>query len=555
MPECSIFTSTIRNPPRYEALSYVWGDPKVTNAIIVNGETFQVTLNLKKTLRYLRDLLEVRVLWVDAICINQRDPIERGHQVTFMKDTYSRCWTYLLWLGQGNVVMDLGMRMVDRLLSKHRAAEEQYEPEDNHTMVQRLNEDIKKVAEELMEPARMADDHHFYCLKAVFLFADLWERVWIMQEIAYAPNPVLIVGHYTLPWNSLEKLFFTADKFPGAFDETLTNSYDVSIPSCEVVFSVVQAIQHQRLITRSIKTGKDSDLLDVLARFQKTYSTDPKDKLFALLALTSNPLELKPDYLAAKMTVFTKFAAAHINHVQNLDILCQSRWRHYFLEEDITYAVPSWVPDLEQRWPVPLIFSQRGIFKAGGLECNVPCNVTDKDRLIVEGVNLGEVNRSYTMHGWELTADWIPDELKVSETLMYTPSILSRAENGFQAFWRTLLSDCVRYPTRRLNEDEYASYGSAFDSWKRGDITADELPYFDLKGELEQRDFLITENGLYCLAPSHVRKSDFVVVLKGAKIPVVLRKITEKSKDKSEYIFAWPSICPWINGWGSDDFG
>ncbi|CAD6446048.1 5fff0995-5d71-46e1-bad0-9c4b03acc019-CDS [Sclerotinia trifoliorum] len=310
-----------------------------------------------------------------------------------MKDIYSKCWKDLLWLGQRNVVMDLGLRMVEGLLSRHREAKEQSEPVDTQTLVQRLNEDIKEVAKEPMEPALVADNHHFRCLKAI----------------------------------------------------------------CEVVFSIVQAIQHQRLITGKIETGQDSHLLDVLARFQKTYSTDPKDKLFALLALTSNPLGLQPDYDATERTVFTKFATAYINHVGNVDILCQSRWKHYVVNKDITHGIPSWVPDLGRRWPVRLIFAQRRIFKAGGLKCSVTCNVTNEDRLIVEGVNLGEVNRRYPIPNRKLTTEWIPDELKVSKTLMYAPRILSKAESAFQAFWRTLLSDCVRYPMRRLNEDEYAS--------------------------------------------------------------------------------------------------
>lgn len=71
------------NPPRYEALSYVWGsedDPEAIRIIIDTEKTFifPVTQNLSTALRYLRRLSEPRIIWVDAICINQSNNIERA---------------------------------------------------------------------------------------------------------------------------------------------------------------------------------------------------------------------------------------------------------------------------------------------------------------------------------------------------------------------------------------------------------------------------------------------------------------------------------------------
>ncbi|KAJ4309745.1 hypothetical protein N0V84_011333 [Fusarium piperis] len=66
--------------PRYEALSYTWGDPKVTREIIVNGYLINVTFNLYSALYRLRQPEDMRILWVDALCINQTDVDERGQQ-------------------------------------------------------------------------------------------------------------------------------------------------------------------------------------------------------------------------------------------------------------------------------------------------------------------------------------------------------------------------------------------------------------------------------------------------------------------------------------------
>lgn len=59
------------HPVPYEALSYVWGKEKSTDKIRVDGYPFTVTENLYQALSNLRRSGEDRVLWVDAICINQ----------------------------------------------------------------------------------------------------------------------------------------------------------------------------------------------------------------------------------------------------------------------------------------------------------------------------------------------------------------------------------------------------------------------------------------------------------------------------------------------------
>src|SRR5882724_11677098 len=59
---------------RYDALSYVWGEPDNFNfKIWVNGVLVPVRQNLLCALRILRDRAHGRMLWIDALCINQKD--------------------------------------------------------------------------------------------------------------------------------------------------------------------------------------------------------------------------------------------------------------------------------------------------------------------------------------------------------------------------------------------------------------------------------------------------------------------------------------------------
>jgi hypothetical protein len=85
---------------RYKALSYAWGDQNTKMPIELNGWQFFVGKNLWWALYRLRQISQGRVLWIDAICINQNDILERKHQVLKMGDIYESAEHVLAWLGR-----------------------------------------------------------------------------------------------------------------------------------------------------------------------------------------------------------------------------------------------------------------------------------------------------------------------------------------------------------------------------------------------------------------------------------------------------------------------
>ena len=84
----------------YEALSYVWGNPKKVLSIFLADRPFDVTENLHAALLRLRDRSFERVIWVDAICINQEDNSEKEHQILSMAKIYSQANRVIVWLGE-----------------------------------------------------------------------------------------------------------------------------------------------------------------------------------------------------------------------------------------------------------------------------------------------------------------------------------------------------------------------------------------------------------------------------------------------------------------------
>jgi hypothetical protein len=103
--------------PTYAALSYVWGDPTASVPILLNGQTHAITKNLAEALRHLQHYRKNIVLWVDSICINQQDDIEKGLQVRMMDKIYSEAAVVLSWLGAGNYETSVAMKTLAKLAS------------------------------------------------------------------------------------------------------------------------------------------------------------------------------------------------------------------------------------------------------------------------------------------------------------------------------------------------------------------------------------------------------------------------------------------------------
>ncbi|KUJ07042.1 HET-domain-containing protein [Mollisia scopiformis] len=97
---CTMETRSLSDAYRkYEALSYVWDAEPGFQAIVVNEQPLSVKRNLFLALRRLRKSNEPRIMWVDALCINQQSNVEKSHQVALMRNIYRSCVRVYLWLG------------------------------------------------------------------------------------------------------------------------------------------------------------------------------------------------------------------------------------------------------------------------------------------------------------------------------------------------------------------------------------------------------------------------------------------------------------------------
>jgi hypothetical protein len=125
---CRIFRAPLGTNLEYEALSYVWGsseEPLLIQAMgsaDCNGTSTKralpVTQNLHDALRLLRSNTSngvSRVLWVDAICIDQSNVEERSSQVALMRSIYSNASQTVVFFGPEDKFSALGMEFIKRV--------------------------------------------------------------------------------------------------------------------------------------------------------------------------------------------------------------------------------------------------------------------------------------------------------------------------------------------------------------------------------------------------------------------------------------------------------
>ena len=112
---CSLKDGSALDPAPYEALSYVWGDAFVREPIFLKNKLLYVTTNLFSALEHLRYPHRDRVLWADAVCINQKNNSERSQQVLLMAKIFSNAYRVLVWLGRESGDSVLAMEIAQRV--------------------------------------------------------------------------------------------------------------------------------------------------------------------------------------------------------------------------------------------------------------------------------------------------------------------------------------------------------------------------------------------------------------------------------------------------------
>ncbi|KAH8745391.1 heterokaryon incompatibility protein-domain-containing protein, partial [Hyaloscypha finlandica] len=117
---CKFHIQMLQESISYTALSYTWGDASNPMGIVLDGKPFKVRKNLWQFLQKMRQQGSLELFWIDAICIDQENVQERNHQVSLMKDIYSKASQVAFWLGPASANSNLAIEMIKMGPSFHK---------------------------------------------------------------------------------------------------------------------------------------------------------------------------------------------------------------------------------------------------------------------------------------------------------------------------------------------------------------------------------------------------------------------------------------------------
>lgn len=254
----------IHRLPPYVAISYTWGSALTTRPIRVNGRPFHVRLNLWNLLWHLRQRGEARFLWIDALCIDQRNLVERNFHVQLMGNIYDKAVTAIVWLGLPSD--DRRQARVLEFIGEMAAAAKKYPAEVAKFRDKYLTDSCANRWGNVLELCRGA----------------YWTRTWIIQEFVQASRIEVLCGTASLEWVHFEDVVRMLRSIS-------TPSISQQQPAVKLPPFVAQFMQTLpvRLTTRRI-FHTSSTLEELISEFYDSKCAERRDKIYGMLGIAGD---------------------------------------------------------------------------------------------------------------------------------------------------------------------------------------------------------------------------------------------------------------------------
>lgn len=536
---CFLEHTTLSAKHGYEALSYCWEPVTPKQSIICNGKMLSIGSNLFHALEELRFAAGKgsRLLWVDAICINQSDEEERSQQVQHMRLIYSKAKQTIIWLGPQAQHSSLGFRFaskVDKWLADELEAKAPHLLEDN-------DEPYSNLVLPYFKAIRDANSSGFIGLVEL-LSRIYFSRVWIIQEILVSRKilvrcPSLGMWFDTLT-SAFEWILLDPDRY--ALSPRLKIEHEIDT----VRFSTsLNNIWHLKRSMMGYQTGNPPSLTSAFKWYRRFQASDPRDKVFALIGISSmagaeNRLII--DYKMKVQDVFRAAVLYIIQHDRSLDVLGLPQ----SIGEPVTQDLPSWVPDLaDSGIDIHSLGPQPGDEKDNF--CRWECSqdsrtdaIVSKDEksIAVSGTMVGLISRTGevyqdkqwakdmypwadVVHSWIKTADEFLTQgklpLREQDKDIIMRTVFSGTEKGLTELsaplwdmYRCAAEKCLSSEIKKLDEGSRANLTMSLRNvsyWGRG------------------RRLAASHDGHLALVPEKTKSGDSIALLKGGNTPFILR--------------------------------
>ncbi|KFY27065.1 hypothetical protein V493_03716 [Pseudogymnoascus sp. VKM F-4281 (FW-2241)] len=533
---CRLIPELLSSELHYEALSYAWGDSSKSCKILCDTQPLYVTSSLHCALRHFRHATADRILWVDAICIDQKNPQERSQQVQLMGQIYALTQHVLVWIGEDSENLSDSFRVVEELHTFLIENEEGYP--DNALRFDHLPEGRPPIFSKLLATTDK------WAGSFIRLISRPWfSRRWVIQEIAKAPRATVVCGREFLSWNILANVYWSLYS-TGLLGQVWASQ--TNVPGELTNIRAIATIANMELIRRDAIRGNFAPLLESVISTRVFECTDSRDVLYSLLGLAADVgsygERVIPDYKLPVAEVYRRFVIGCIMGKGSLLSLSTL----YIPPASPSLDLPTWVPDFSDLQDANPLMHQRigtGLpYRASGSsqQCvrlsidekilyawGKAVDVVTKTGLAIEEIPFVDDAEDVML---QRTRDW----LSLCENIASFGTVdHSMTADRFEAFWRTMLLNLTA--NWDLAPPEYSGYFQQFLDFvlNRG-ATTPQGPQNLLMENLSQIEnalylhgvgwrMCVTKNGRLGKVLKSVEVGDVICVLYGGEVPYVIR--------------------------------
>lgn len=541
----------------YMALSYCAGDPKVTEEVIVNGLTFNVFSTAYAALQEVHRSQQLALaegkhvrcnIWLDQICIDQSDRIERSHQVELMREIYANAESVMVWLGH-DTTDGSGARFLRQQLCL---------VADYHEQLRRGADEAQKL-EQLNLYVVETTKAHFQSLNGLklkntvegltaFLSSPWWTRCWVVQELVVAKEARLVFGINSLDWFSFSVGIVILDKtfkhlqsiFTGELDNgsSLSEENSKTIDSMLDRYDSIAVFSFFDEVKKMWEESSKPSLTVMLEHSRGRESSDPRDRIFAFLGLVDSGYEIAVDYCHHKTSeesanafknLLTDTARRIIIQEGSLDILSHVELDARGDDNDL----PSWVPDWTspREGDVQLLYTNcSSIFQNFPYIGQKAYNVSKNTAIVHFGKEMPDGPYKYLS-----VQGFIIDEVAAANTFGEREGNESPIHMADR--WERIIA---QYQGNYLYLAQCKSiWGALWEVFTRGllhktkyqnDLTPEGMGQFDneiasrLSGMMNGWRFFCSPKGYLGLATHRAQPTDLLCIILGAHVPYVIRK-------------------------------
>ncbi|KAH8648801.1 hypothetical protein BGZ60DRAFT_390277 [Tricladium varicosporioides] len=435
-----------------------------------------------------------------------------------MRNIYKQAKNVYVWLGEADANSERAWGLIENLVNGTETA--------ISTIV---NDEARK--------------DKFEALKVLFRRA-YWWRVWVIQEVncgrENGREVQVFCGERQITWTELLKMSENMKK------KEIRDLLVIEYPNDPTSIYSLTGGGPLKLELSDYSNSAEPPLMALLYTHMSKLSSDPKDKVYALVGISSTK-KIETDYSWSVYDAYVNTAWRLINITKCLDLICVSQ------NDSNIYNLPSWVPDWERRSVHPnhrvMGLHIRRMFKAAGDSVSVCSFSDDKKILTARGFivdSISEITTPFYMEGddkeekvihtlkafiewWALFSytkgngysaqeefrrtmcggDWNADYDKHHRTRLPIFCSLIKdlcADSRLLGFTPPEFEESLINEVPKSTEDKYAA------------ISAASL-------RMHSKCFALSKGERPCFTPRATKSGDLICVLLGCKYPVILRRI------------------------------